>query len=605
MSGLDVKNAIGWAGGAQVIGGASAGELAATAAELWNRDARAYINRNDAIAYLPTVPSTVHRALVIENGELVVRGRDFSANDPLFETGFRWGVAYRAASIEGLNAKAAQEDVDALNDLITSGDDFQANALAVFADGGRRVFGKVSQSGGWDILLSRLAREDGLSVETYTRNGSGGLISVDGSGQITYDPSAPMERLEMRSGAVIESYDRNGDPMLLVTDANGRVLNDAEAVAPTVDALPVYAFGEETLRQLRYRLTGRKRGANIQCNIAAIGDSYTQSATRWSGPVAEMLIAEYGDGGGGWTGYGYFGAYSGPYVANGAQPLGRNGNARPNLYPLTFVGAWQRSYNNSVSPDLSHVTSATPGDQIRVGVPAAPDHTGLRLIWVASADGIVRHRVDGGSWTELPVQGSVGSIQSAVIPLTAGAHSVEIEVVSGTVNLCGHDALSSAPGVRFHKLGGSGSRIDQWASRNAAQQQAGWALLAIDAAVLMDGTNSQTVATPPGVWRGHMETIITRLRAALNQPDIAIVIPPENQRTDNPVAMRDYAAAGLDLALDLGAAFRDLQPDFGRVPADYAAGSSLPLFNADGLHPEPATGGVVMTGALFQFLNPL
>ncbi|SEN18526.1 hypothetical protein SAMN04488103_103312 [Gemmobacter aquatilis] len=128
----------------------------------------------------------------------------------------------------------------------------------------------------------------------------------------------------------------------------------------------------------------------------------------------------------------------------------------------------------------------------------------------------MRWRVDGGAWTTLPVQGAVDTIQSAVLPLTAGAHTVEIEVVSGTVKLCGDKALSDAPGYRCHKIARSGSRVRQWIAQDKAQQRAAWQMLGVNVWTYMEATNSQTTPgeTAPAAWRDMMRTMVARMRAA-------------------------------------------------------------------------------------------
>jgi lysophospholipase L1-like esterase len=176
--------------------------------------------------------------------------------------------------------------------------------------------------------------------------------------------------------------------------------------------------------------------------------------------------------------------------------------------------------------------------------------------------------------------------------------------VSGTVTLCGDSSLSSASGVRVHKLGASGSRLNQWVARDATNQQAGWAMLALDCVTIMDGTNSQINGVPPATWYSEMTTLVGRFRAACPGIDVGIIMPPENQRVSKPVAMSAYAAQGREAAVALNTAFMDLQSAFGANPDDYRFDSANPLFADDLTHPLPTTGGYLMQGEVMRLLKP-
>jgi hypothetical protein len=343
-------------------------------------------------------------------------------------------------------------------------------------------------------------------------------------------------------------------------------------------------------------------GTTDRLNIIAIGDSYTQSYDRWTGKAVAKLVADYGDGGGGWTGYGFFAAETPPYVLGASQPSGINGNVRPASYTLRYAGSWVCSYATGVGPDLAYVSSATAGNQIERTVPASPEHTALRVLYVATVDGVVRYQVDGGGWSNENVQGTVGNIGHFDVALTAGAHTIVVEVVSGTVRLCGDVALSAAPGVTLSGCGCSGSRVGQWIVPAAAQQEAAFALLSPDVFVIMDGTNSQGADIAYDVWRTDMATMIDRFRVSGSWPDVLVVMPPENERGLYN-AMHLYSEQGASLAIERGITYLNLQAAFGAAPADYASTSSFPLFAADGIHPDTTNGGRVMELAIRRALG--
>jgi hypothetical protein len=468
-----------------------------------------------------------------------------------------------------------------------------ADSLFVFAagpDGQEKVAGRVSADTAWHIALDTIRDVGGLSVYEFEVNGtaSNAVIAVDANDLILW-----------------ESGDASGGSEVIDARGTAATLGDrlAGALSPAGTTLAPL-FGQEKLRRTHYKLTARKRSVAVQANIALVGDSFTHLHTRYSGGVAEMLIAEYGDGGGGWTGYGHRDTTTASWTIGSTQPTLRNGNARPSLYTMQLGGTWTRVSNLSDGPDLDQITSTEVGARVQRTVPATPDHTALRVVFIGTSNGVLRHRVDAGGWTTQNVQGTVGALQTFDIALTSGAHTIDIEVVSGTVTLCGDNSLSSASGVRLHKLGASGSRLNQWVARDAANQQAGWAMLALDAVTIMDGTNSQGNGVPPATWYSEMTTLVGRFRAACPGLDVGIIMPPENQRVGNAVAMTAYAAQGREAAVALNTAFMDLQSAFGADAADYAFGSANPLFAADLTHPDPATGGYLMQGEVMRLLKP-
>jgi hypothetical protein len=470
--------------------------------------------------------------------------------------------------------------------------------LFIFRDSIRQIVGRVTKAAEWDILLKMLRTKD-LRLYAYQVSGTKSpFMIVSKNKKVLF--KAPDPGQTETNAEVIAA---RGTAVDLATRLAG-------SLSPAGTALAT-VFGEERLRRLHWKLASLMYGRAIQVNLALAGDSFTQNPERYSRKVAEELIAEYGDGGGGWTGYGHRHPSSGdptpitgPWTIGVTQPIGRNGNVRPSLYTYQLRGTWTPIRNASDGPDLDAITTTEVAAMVQRTVPAAPDHTALRVVFVGTSNGVARYRVDVGSWTTQNVQGTVGVLQTFDIALTPGAHTVQIEVVSGTVTLCGDNALSNASGVRVHKLGASGSDVGEWIARNATNQQAGWAMLALDAVTIMDGTNSQGAGMVPATWYGHMVTLAGRFRAACPGIDLGVIMPAENNRPDNAVAMTAYAAQGREVAVALGAAFMDLQPSFGDDPDDYAFDSATPLMADDLTHPQPDTGGDLMSVRVLRLLKP-
>jgi hypothetical protein len=119
----------------------------------------------------------------------------------------------------------------------------------------------------------------------------------------------------------------------------------------------------------------------------------------------------------------------------------------------------------------------------------------------------------------------------------------------------------------------------------------------------MHGTNDQGSSRTPEQFRADIVTIINRVRAARPTCDILLIAPCENQRV-NSVAMADYAAQMLDIAVQSSnIAFLNLQSYFGTEPLEYSSTSARPWFNVDGIHPEPEFGGYAMTDAILKAIG--
>lgn len=356
-------------------------------------------------------------------------------------------------------------------------------------------------------------------------------------------------------------------------------------------------YKPEHLRNCNYRLMKRLLGESAQLVISAAGDSFTHNTSRWIGPFTNYLTAKYGDAGGGWCGFGFAtsAGQSEPWTAPN-QPAYRQGNARPATYPTTLFGSMTSTYSwtAGASPDLAVVTLSQAGDYITQGMPATPVHNGCDLLFIGTADGQIRWRWGSGSWTTENVQGTVGQLQkiSLAAGIPAGAGTLTVEWVAGTVKLCGVNLLSAADGVRVNKLACTGSRVSQWAAAPAVEWERGLGFLGHHCFVYMDGTNSQAAGASGTTWGNDIETVVTRVRSATPGVDVLLATPPENQRGFG-ISMVTYATEGRDRAQALRACFYDMQDLFGDAldPNEYASDGDLPLFNADDTHPEPLTGG--------------
>jgi lysophospholipase L1-like esterase len=366
-------------------------------------------------------------------------------------------------------------------------------------------------------------------------------------------------------------------------------------------------FGLARLRETRQRLRALRSGgsgASAQLNIGAIGDSFTHDSGRYINKLAQSLWAKYHAGnpnvtvgpiGPGWISFN--GGGSGSF-ANGT------------VYWNSIVsggGGWSTANGTGNGPDSGRESSSTAGAWLQLFWSRFSEAMTFRLV-AEGGSGVIRYRwSDAGAWTQVDLSALAAGVQVIALsgPPSSGSGTIRFEVVSGSVSLYGLDVrLTASAGILVHKLGATGTSLQQWAALDATRFQAGIAALGLNLAIIMHGTNDQTAGRTKAQFKSNLITKIDRLKAARPSIDILLAAPPENQRTTNPIAMSEYAAAMYEVARDdRDVAFIGCQVAFGSVPAEYAAGSSRPWWSTDLVHPDNATGGTALQGRLLYGLG--
>ena len=177
-----------------------------------------------------------------------------------------------------------------------------------------------------------------------------------------------------------------------------------------------------------------------------------------------------------------------------------------------------------------------------------------------------------------------------------------VEVVSGTAELMGVDFHNADDGVIFHKLGATGSRLEQWATQsNDANWRANIQELAPNLITILHGTNDQA-SRSKAQFKADGKTLIDNIKTLLPLCDILLIAPCENG-AGRSIPMSDYQAAFHELAYENKCAFINLQSVFGENFSEYASTSPRNWFNADLIHPEPSTGGRVIVDVLIRMLT--
>jgi lysophospholipase L1-like esterase len=368
--------------------------------------------------------------------------------------------------------------------------------------------------------------------------------------------------------------------------------------------LPIY--GKWNLRQTRMKLQQRSLGEPAILNVAVIGDSYTQSESRFTRSLAQQLQTLTGNAGVGYISFSWFGTEVGSWTAL-AQPVGLDRTARSDLLSVfEIIGTWTRDYNvastNAIS--LSLATSSTVNDYIRLSVPAG---TNAANLFYRGTGGSIAISWDDGATFSSPI--SLSGTSTTTIPLTVPSTPtiLRIRVQSGTVSLAGVDFSTSSAGTRLHKLGGSGSRTSQWAAVDTSQWGPQLQVLDPHLIIIFHGTNDQGAGVTPAQYRQNLAAIVANIKSVLPRRDIAIAVPPENMRTTNLHKMTAYAQSAREFAVDNNLCFIDLQYYFGSAatPSEYSSSSpdvNNRFFNVDGIHPEPLTGGRILSRSFYDLL---
>lgn len=400
-----------------------------------------------------------------------------------------------------------------------------------------------------------------------------------------------------------------GDVKNEVVAARGSAASLNARITPTIDVNGMSTAGRfqpEFLSMTRYKLRKIKRndsGGPYQYTLAIPGDSYTHSAPRYTQNLATDLRAEYGDAGAGWVGFGF---PSTDTISNGKYP-NQNGNENTSRMSQTYSGTWTGVYASGNSPDICACHSANVGDKITVNWLVASPTSSLKLFAKGGA-GVVRYRFanDGGAfgaWTTIDLTAATGLSLTVLTGYGAGKWALEIEVVSGDPYLYGLDHSLPTAGIRIHKLGATGSRAEHWANADAAEWSAAIAALNPDCVAIFLAPNDQKVY-PPLTFKGYVKTMIDRVRSAVPQADILLVVAPSNGTSNEALRpMPGYAQAAYQLAYENNCAAMSLQKYFGPNYADYGYGSAKNWFSSDHLHPDAPTGGRVILDAFYRLLT--
>jgi hypothetical protein len=305
-----------------------------------------------------------------------------------------------------------------------------------------------------------------------------------------------------------------------------------------------YFVNEERLRETRYRLRRLAWGDSTQLIIAAIGDSWTHSPARWSSTTGRQLITTYGDAGIGYVGLGFLNTTQ--TFTTPAQPQFWNGSGRVTNFSGTvaatalYTGSWTGQYGTVAMPDAASATSTVAGDTIVVTLPAAAVTSSVDLYYIGAAGRAITYSWNGGAATSLDM--STTGLQIVPLtgfPTTGASFTLTITVAGTGAQLGGVEFNSTANGVRFNKLAGTGTSAAQWAALNATDFRNSMRAIGPHLVTILHGTNDQSSNSPKATFKNNIQTIVNNVRAAVPNADILLIAPCENGRLYLGTAVND------------------------------------------------------------------
>lgn len=380
------------------------------------------------------------------------------------------------------------------------------------------------------------------------------------------------------------------------------------SITPYVEPRPAY-YGLANLRETRKRLRALKHGAvgaGSMLTIAMIGDSWTHNNGRYAYKVAQALWrkyqntasnVDYGPSGVGFISFG---------GAGGSLP---NGSITWNAYVKVASGTVDASaYGTGGGPDICQAVMSADSVIYLDGGITTNKGISYTLVFEGGA-GSVQWSFDSGvTWSSiLDLSAYTGGLQTYEIDVSAWSavanKPFRIKAATQSTIYGINAVLKNTAGIVVHKLGATGTSANQWATVDATRWKAGLSVLAPNLVTIMHGTNDQTGGRTKAQFKADIKTIIDRVIAVNPSADILLLSPAENQRTNNPIAMSQYADAMWELAKENNCAYADMQPHFGVLPSSYAFGSSRPWFASDLIHPDPETGGYALTDAVLTAIG--
>lgn len=515
-------------------------------------------------------------------------------------TGWEWSDVQPASSAAVVQAQKTAEDAAAV-----------ANAVGalVGSDLGNSVL--IGDEAG--NVGMKLSRDELLSGAVGFRRTADGHIQLKNrESEAVYEvASMPSE-----SPYLVALVDPAGSIGAAIT-RDGTVVSAGSTPTPPIEVDIGPVSNSSYLRNTRMAFNRLLDGANRKLNIAVIGDSNSDAATRYISQLTRRIMRTIGDGGGGWIGSGFNGVPSHGNARQGST-AGTTEEGTDNLGApygisrLSATGLWACEFDTAGGPDLSCCVATEAGAPVTVAY--YPDKavemvggdpvnmTRLQMHYDATAPCTIEYAWNGSeTFTQLVLAESGGPSVIDIGTPPAGKAWVNVRLVSGTWRLFGFFAYSDAAGAVVSKLGANGTAARTWEQVHSATFTSAFSNLPADLIIIRLGTNDQGLARSAEQYRSSMVNLYDRIRAAKPVADILIVMPEENVDPGRaPYPMSGYAAAMREWCIGNKVPYLDLQPYFGAT-LDYGPDGAFPML-ADTVHLSGGTGGGVVSGAIYNAL---
>lgn len=197
-----------------------------------------------------------------------------------------------------------------------------------------------------------------------------------------------------------------------------------------------------------------------------------------------------------------------------------------------------------------------------------------------------RVRVDGGSWTTVTTTSGNTLNTYTRTGLSSASHKVEIEVISGTLNLYGGVFENTATtGTSFFKIGHTGSLTREWKDLvRSANWRAQMSAIDPDVVFIHLGINDNAAGAGISSYTANMDTIVTAMQSYFSDSvSIVIVAPVEPISSYRIEPSMYYRNACAKISVDKSTGFISF---FDLFNGSYSWASRNNLFTQpDGIHP--------------------
>lgn len=321
---------------------------------------------------------------------------------------------------------------------------------------------------------------------------------------------------------------------------------------------------------------------NNRAEIAFIGDSWVAGGVEKQGerltrPLRERYLKHYADGGIGFVGF------ANSHIGNGEVSVTLNGT-------WTQYDEGLGNIAQSKGLDSAMAESSTTGDSIKVQFYEDLDFYEIHTL----NTGQWRYNVDGGDWV------NVDATTQEVTPITLslGKHTINIEIVSGTVSFIGSYAYKGTKGAVVHKIGNSGLRAGHIASTDRANWIKQLQRCRANTFGILLGTNEMAQNVSTTQYETDMKEVISRIKEAKPRASIFLIAPSGNKYDGQQnFTIGDYSDVQLKIAKELNLAHVSLWRNLG----DYAMTNANGLMYTDGVHPNK-DGGYAISNLVYSRL---